>query len=566
MDSRALLAAVLSVLVIILWQYLFPPPLPPEPPAADRVETPESNAGSEVAKAARAVSPTAAPARSGGIESSPASASVRTADSPDDSAPLRQVDLSNDKFDLRFTSLGATLESVKLREYSAYHTSPGPFEVIPALLSGHPISFKSSEPMDLLDSDAPNALPFSIPSVLDSEAPFRLIRQTRDSLVFERRGHGVRVEKAFHIEPDSYRIGLSVTIENLSGAPLVLAPELGIAGQLTEDHSSAAPIPVPIAYVDGKAHRYKAKDVEKDAIEPLSGPIRWFGVEDKYFLRSAIVDAIGGTGTFRVSKDAHGAFTTHYAAAALQLPAGGRTTLEFQLFMGPKQSEILKAAGHDLIASLDFGIFAVFAEALLWLLKKLYSLVGSYGLSIILVTFIIKTLFYPLMVKQLESANRMKELQPQMAALREKYKDDRNRLNQEMMKFMQENKINPLGGCLPILLQMPIWFALYHVLQNSIELYHTEFLYLQDLSARDPYGLSPLLLGILMFFQQKVLPASPGMDPAQAKMMQYMPLIFSAIMFTLPSGLVVYIMVNTTLTMLQQWFIKKRQKPALVKA
>jgi len=181
-------------------------------------------------------------------------------------------------------------------------------------------------------------------------------------------------------------------------------------------------------------------------------------------------------------------------------------------------------------------------------------MVVNWGVAIILLTVVVKIILFPLMQKQFVSSKRMQALQPELKELKERYKDNREMQTQMTMKLFREHQVNPMGGCLPMLIQMPVWFALYNVMLFSVEIYNTSFLYLQDLTQIDPYGFLPLLVSILMFFQQKMMPMG-NMDPMQQKMMRLMPVMFGVFMFSFPSGLVLYFSVNNTLTILQQWFI-----------
>jgi YidC/Oxa1 family membrane protein insertase len=212
----------------------------------------------------------------------------------------------------------------------------------------------------------------------------------------------------------------------------------------------------------------------------------------------------------------------------------------------------------------DFGWFTVFAYPLIKVLKWLYQFVQNYGVAIILLTLLLKVLTYPLTYKSMKSMKNMAKLQPQLQKIRDKYKDDREALNREMLTLMKNHGYNPMAGCLPMLVQMPIFFALYRVLYSSIELYHAPFAFwIHDLSSRDPFYVTPVLLSLTMFVQQKLTP-NTATDPAQAKMMQLMPLIFGAFMLTLPSGLTIYMLVNAIASIGQQMILNKKldAKPA----
>jgi len=242
--------------------------------------------------------------------------------------------------------------------------------------------------------------------------------------------------------------------------------------------------------------------------------------------------------------------------------------LEMQLrstyYFGPREREALSVAPGNLLKALHYGWFDLIASPLVQVLNFFYGYVHNYGLAIILLTFVIKLLFFPLSQKSYRSMQQMKKLQPMMLKLREKYKDDRQKMNEEMMQLYKTYKINPLGGCLPIAVQIPVFIALYQALMGAIELRHAQFIthvpftdiiWLADLSARDPYYVTPIIMGVTMFLQQKLTPA-PG-DPLQAKIMLFLPLIFTVLSLTFPSGLVLYWLVNNVLSIAQQWWVMR---------
>ena len=206
---------------------------------------------------------------------------------------------------------------------------------------------------------------------------------------------------------------------------------------------------------------------------------------------------------------------------------------------------------------MQYGVFSIIARPMLFLLNLMHSLVGSWGLAIILLTVIVKLLVFPLDQASYKSMRKMRDVGPLMTEIREKYKNDSQRQQQEMMALYKEKGINPLSGCLPMMIQMPIWFALYRVLWNSIELYQVPFLYFCDLTVRDPLCIFPLAIMGVMFVQQKMSPQPATTDASQQMMMKYMPLFIGFIMFALPSGLVVYILVSSILRLLQQWFVNR---------
>jgi YidC/Oxa1 family membrane protein insertase len=225
--------------------------------------------------------------------------------------------------------------------------------------------------------------------------------------------------------------------------------------------------------------------------------------------------------------------------------------INYAAFAGPKSLDLLKEVDPKLSGIVDFGMFGLLARPMLWLMKIFYSFVGNYGMAIILLTLMVRLLVLPFNVMSFKSMKVMAKLNPQMKELREKYAKDPARMNMEIAALLKENKANPLGGCLPMLIQMPVFFALYRVLGNSIELYQAPFaLWIQDLSLKDPFYVLPVLIGLSMFMQQKLTPNT--MDPQQAKMMAFMPLLFSGMMIFLPSGLALYIFVSTLFGVTQQ--------------
>lgn len=228
-------------------------------------------------------------------------------------------------------------------------------------------------------------------------------------------------------------------------------------------------------------------------------------------------------------------------------------------FMGPKQLSTLQSIDKNLAAVVDFGMFSWLAYPMLQLMKWIHSVLGNWGTAIILLTIIVRLLVLPFNVMSYKSMKVMQKLQPSIQALREKYKDNQQKLNEEMLALMRQNKANPLGGCLPLLLQFPVFLALYQVLGHSIELYRAPFAFwIQDLSLKDPFYVLPVLMGVTMFVQQKITPNT--MDPTQAKIMQFMPILFALMMVSLPSGLTLYILVSSVFALVQQYvFMNKKE-------
>lgn len=269
-----------------------------------------------------------------------------------------------------------------------------------------------------------------------------------------------------------------------------------------------------------------------------SGKLTWIALEDKYFC-VALYDNTALSGGFK-EIDAN-----KYIYVSLN------TNASINSFAGPKSSAIISAYDPKLDRIVRFGTFGFIGKPLLYVLKYLYSIVGNYGLAIILLTFFIRLIFYPLTYKSFKSMKAMANLQPQLKELQLKYKGKPELLNKATMELYKKHKVNPLGGCLPILIQIPVFIALYNVLLNAIELRHAPFIFwITDLSAKDPYYITPIIMGLTMFIQQKLSPST--LDPMQAKIMLFLPIIFTIMFMGFPSGLVIYWIANNVFTIIQQ--------------
>jgi len=239
------------------------------------------------------------------------------------------------------------------------------------------------------------------------------------------------------------------------------------------------------------------------------------------------------------------------------IPAGQSGKLGMRLYAGPKLQDHLQEVAPGLELTVDYGLLTILAQPIFWLLKYIHKVVGNWGWAIVLLTLLIKLAFYKLSAASYRSMANMRRLQPRMAALKERHGDDRQKMSQAMMELYKTEKINPLGGCLPVLVQIPVFIALYWVLLESVELRQADFiLWINDLSSPDPYYILPLLMGITMFIQQKLSPAPP--DPLQAKVMMILPPVFTLFFAFFPAGLVLYWVANNALSIAQQWYITKK--------
>ena len=289
------------------------------------------------------------------------------------------------------------------------------------------------------------------------------------------------------------------------------------------------------------------------ALKEVQTTVKYVGAANRYFLFAVMAEGPQDTkGLLQPTAQGSGKMNLVYPVQ------GNSITIPVKVFFGPKELTLLRSVNPLLDHTVDFGWFTFFAYPLLQLLKWLYGFVKNYGVAIILLTLLIKVVTYPLTYKSMKSMKEMAKIQPQLQRVREKYKDDKEALNREMLTLMRSHGYNPMAGCFPILIQMPIFFALYRVLYSSIELYHAPFaLWIHDLSSKDPYYVTPVLLSVTMFIQQKLTPQT-ATDPAQQKMLQFMPLMFGAFMLGLPAGLTVYMLANALASIVQQIMLNKK--------
>jgi YidC/Oxa1 family membrane protein insertase len=389
----------------------------------------------------------------------------------------------------------------------------------------------------------------------DGEQPARITFSGTDS-------RGREVERVYTFAPDTYMVGLEIEIAGLE--PVL--QQAGLAMSLTERIPEGASDRYTFSGFMAFINEGLEKEKELDAGEPqyYNGNVHWQGFSDKYFLTTLLpvdnpVSSVNLEQLHSADGQSPGLFISRLIYNIQPHLQGDTARFAYSIYVGPKDLDVLRDTGHFLEKSIDLGWFGFIAKPLLVVLKFFYRYTHNYGIAIIILTVLIKILFYPLTRKQMESMGQMQKLQPKMKAIREKFKDDKERLNKEVMDLYRTHKINPLGGCWPMLLQIPVFFALYKALLNSIELRHAPFMFwIQDLSEKDPCYITPIIMGATMFLQQKMTPAAG--DPNQQKMMMFMPLIFTFMFLNFPSGLVLYWLVNNVLTIGQQFVSQRRQQ------
>ncbi len=363
----------------------------------------------------------------------------------------------------------------------------------------------------------------------------------------------VKLTREFTLSPQSNHMNARITAEFKTRSPRFAFLSLVSQGMGQDQEAQDQ----QLLYWHEGVERVQLKDTIEQ--KQIASPVKFIAATSRYFILTAVDQSPVAPNGLQQPVGPHtGRMSLVYPVTSnsIQIP--------LKIYFGPKDLNALRQVDSTLDHAVDFGWFTIFAYPLLQLLKWFYQFVQNYGVAIILLTLLLKAVTFPLNYKSMKNMKNMAKLQPQLQRIKEKYKDDKETLNREMLSLMKTHGYNPAAGCLPIVIQMPIFFALYRVLYGSIELYHAPFgFWIHDLSSRDPFYITPVLLSLTMFIQQKLTP-NTATDPAQAKMMQLMPLIFGAFMISLPSGLTLYMLVNALASIAQQVFLNKKLdiKPA----
>jgi YidC/Oxa1 family membrane protein insertase len=371
---------------------------------------------------------------------------------------------------------------------------------------------------------------------------------------------GLKVTKTYTFRPGGYGIGLTYDVTNETGSDWKAASYVQLIRHY--EHVERSYFRVETYAYRGPAvfngEKYSKLDIEDEEDRAFKGTFAngWMAALQHHFVAAA-VPPTKAQYDYQLSLDPDNDYVLGYRGPLVTVPAGATGTFTETLFVGPKLQDQLSAISPRLHRVADYGMLWWIAEPLFWLLEKVHTFVRNWGWSIIIVTFLIKLAFYKLTAASGRSMAKMRNLGPRIKAIQERYKDDREQLGRQMMELYKREKINPLAGCLPILIQIPFFLAFYWVLLESVEMRQAPFLgWISDLSSRDPFFILPLLMGAAMFAQFKLQPM-PSTDPMQAKIFAFMPVIMSVTMAWFPAGLVLYWLTNTLLSIAQQWRINK---------
>jgi YidC/Oxa1 family membrane protein insertase len=554
MDNyRAFLAIIISFVILLGYQYFFAGFGPKEVPADKKPEA--------------AVERVAPPAGEKSVSNQNTTPSLAAAAKPKalDHDPKRIV-VETDVYTAVFSELGGTLKSFIMKGYkeTAKSDSPGKQLIKTEEKDGFPLDFTwgSAVGANLLYTSTTENVKFK-----EGEGKGQFVMHAVSDA-------GVEVERTYSFDRNQYLIDIAVKIKNTTALSLEGIPRLHQVNMPFEDSDAGSSylFTGPAAFVGGQLQEYKSKEITESP-KTVQGAIDWVAYEGTYFLCGILPEH---NADMSLSMHQTGKIVGMALAGKQDiLPPGGELLYKYRVYYGPKTLTVLKGIGANLDQSLNFGWFDVIAKPTLWLLNFFHRFVGNYGIAIILVTVLFKAIFWPITQKGMKSMKNMQKLQPKMVKIKEKYKNDPAQMNKEVMNLYKTYKVNPLGGCLPMVLQIPVFFALYKVLLQCIELRHAPFmLWITDLSAPDrlwigfdiPYlGGIPvltLLMGASMFIQQKLTPTTA--DPTQAKIMMFLPVVFTFMFINFASGLVLYWFVNNLLAILQQQIINRQQIKTVV--
>lgn len=477
------------------------------------------------------------------------------------SEPSKQlIRVRTDVLDVAIDPHGGDIVDLRLPQYPRRQDRPDvPFQLFERS------SERTYEAQSGLIGDGPDKAS-SRPQYSSEKNDYQL-GEGQDQLVVDLKysADGVNYTKRFVFERGQYDLAVRYLIDNQSGKPWTGH----LFGQLKRDASAdpssstatgtATYLGAALWTKDEPYTKVSMGDMDDKSLrETVQGG--WIAWLQHYFVTAWIPQA-SDTNLVQTRKDSQGNYIIGFTGPAVSVAAGAQGETGATLYAGPKSQEQLEELSPGLRLTVDYGILWFIAQPIFWLLENIHALLGNWGWSIIILTIIIKLAFFPLSAASYKSMARMRAVSPKMQALKDQYGDDRQKLSQAMMELYKKEKINPLGGCLPIIVQMPVFLALYWVLLESVEMRQAPWMFwITDLSIKDPFFILPIIMGVTMFIQQQLNPTPP--DPMQAKVMKLLPIIFTFFFLWFPAGLVLYWVVNNVLSIAQQWYITRQIEQA----
>ncbi len=462
----------------------------------------------------------------------------------------QRISVTTDLYKADIETTGGDLRRLELLKHRAEDNDTSNFVLLDD--SAKPMTYVAQT--GLLGADLPTHK-----SLFTSAATHYQMQEGQDALEVRLSSvsNGVAVDKVYTFHRNKYAIDVNYEIKN--GSPSAITPT--VYYQIVHDNESNQGSALMPTFTGGSYYtdsvKFKKLSFKEMAKEPLSVSSNdgWVGLLQHYFV-SAWIPKDGLAREFYTEKLNEHMYRIGTKSTLSSIAPGASLIVPARLFSGPQTKHDLSLTAPGLEYTVDYGWLTVVAAPLFWVLSKIYGLVNNWGVAIILLTLLIKAAFYPLSAKSYRSMAQMREMAPRLEALKQKFGDDRQKMQMAMMDIYKTEKINPMSGCLPILIQIPVFISLYWMLLGSVELRHAPFFgWIQDLSAVDPYYILPIIMGLSMIIQTKLNPKPT--DPIQAKVMTWMPVIFSVFFFFFPSGLVLYWVVNNIISIWQQWYVNK---------
>ena len=528
-NQRLFLFLALGAVLFLLWDawqqdYMAPPATPP---SAKQAETAGGPAADEVPSRAQ---------EQGGLKHG------------------ERIRVITDLFNIELNTVGGGIQSAQLLKHATSSDNPAPFTLLRD--QGKPL-FVVQAGLSAKAGASPGT-----ETQFQAEQKAYHLAPGEAQLVVPLVWHGpngVTVTRRYIFQRGKYVINMEQEVRNEGAAPWSAYQYTQL---LRGSHSDASGFVQRVAYTGGTIYspqeKYQKISFDDMRDQPLNQSVKdgWAAMVQHYFL-AAWVPPRGVTERYYTRLVNDDLFSLGMSSPWQTVQPGQSGKFHSKLYLGPKDQERLAGLADGLELTVDYGIFTILAKPMFTVLSWFHAVVGNWGWAIVLLTLLIKLIFFKLSETSYRSMARMRKLQPRMQQLKEQYGDDRQRMNQELMALYKREKVNPLGGCLPILIQIPVFIALYWVLLESVELRQAPFiLWLRDLSAPDPYYVLPIIMGLTMLAQQRLNPAP--MDPIQQKIMLFMPVVFTGFFLFFPAGLVLYYTVNNSLSILQQWLITRR--------
>jgi len=574
MEKRAIYAILLTFFIIIGWTFLQskffpPPPSKPQPQEVkkEQVTPTEKTAEKKVSGETRLAK-----------EKAPGKPKV---------IPPKEVSVETQNYMAVFTSEDARLKHFRLKKYEdRVEESTLTIKLtqfFEEILGKKVIEQKKPEPLDLVNTKE-KSLPLGLTFSLSDENwevdrdQLRLLESgEKGEITFSKSlENGLKVLKRFKFTSDLYTINLEVEVQNNSSKEITnqlgleWIGEVELAKLAKEENKDYG-----LKYSFLKNEKVEKKEFggsstsgcipgcgtsKKTTIDSFEttekGEIKWFSFGGEYFV-ALLIPPPSKEVTLSVKGTEKGLLTADVITPPISIPSREKVNIPYQIYLGPKDEDRLKALGVGAEKLVDFGWFTIVAKPLLWFLRLTHTVTKNFGIDIIILSILIKIVFLPLTQISFKSMKEMQKVQPEMTRLKEQYKNDKARLQQEIMLLYKRRKINPMSGCLPMVIQIPVFIALYNALQYTIEMRHAPFFFwIKDLAAKDPIYITPIIMGATMVIQQKMTPTAA--DPTQAKMFMLMPVMFTFLFLSFPSGLVIYWLINNVLSIAHQYYLNKK--------